>query len=296
VRVVLLFSLLAALALAVPLAPLAAPATIEFPVDGFFPGWDRSGAPETYSPSALYNVIDGGAELFLEMGFIDLRIQTYANAGAEIAVEDYRMESAAAALGIYLLKCSRETPLAEIAARNSGDRFQFALLRNDHFIFINNFSGREDLLPVMTALAQRLIAAIPAGEAVRELDILPQTDQVPGSGLLLRGPYSLQALYTLGEGDMLQLNGRIFAAAAAYRAGAGPGHTLIVAPYADAVTAAGAFANLRRNLDPYHKVLEAGDDFFVFQDFQNLFGVATVRDRRIEVRVKLAQRPPRPGN
>jgi predicted xylose isomerase-like sugar epimerase len=68
-----------------------------------------------------------------------------------------------------------------------------------------------------------------------------------------------------------------------------------VAPYADAVAAASAFANLRRNLDPYHKVLEAGDDFFVFQDFQNLFGVATVRDRRIEVRVKLAQRPPRPG-
>ncbi len=295
-RVVLLFSLLAALALAVPLAPLAAPATIEFPASSFFPGWDRSGAPETYSPSALYNVIDGGAELFLEMGFVELRIQTYANAGAEIAVEDYRMESAAAALGIYLLKCSRETPLAEIVARNSGDRFQFALLRNDHFIFINNFSGREDLLPVMIALAQRLVAAIPAGEAVRELDILPQTDQVPGSGLLLRGPYSLQALYTLGDGDVLQLNNRIFAAAAVYRAGAGPSHTLIVAPYADAVAAAGAFANLRRNLDPYHKVLEAGDGFFVFQDFQNLFGVATVRDRRIEVRVKLAQRPPRPGN
>ena len=294
-RAALLISLLAALALAVPLAPLAAPATIEFPADGFFPGWDRAGAPETYSPSALYNVIDGGAELFLEMGFVELRIQTYANAGAEIAVEDYRMENAAAALGIYLLKCSRETPLAEIVARNSGDRFQFALLRNDHFIFINNFSGREDLLPVMTALAQRLVAAIPAGEAVRELDILPQTDQVPGSGLLLRGPYSLQALYTLGDGDVLQLNGRIFAAAAVYGTGAGPGHTLIVASYADAVAAASAFANLRRNLDPYHKVLEAGDDFFVFQDFQNLFGVATVRDRRIEVRVKLAQRPPRPG-
>jgi hypothetical protein len=266
---------------------------MDFPADDFSPGWKRSGPVETYAPSALYNVIDGGAELFLEMGFVDLRIQKYEGAGAEIAVEAYRMENAASALGIYLLKCSRETPLTGIGERNSGDRFQFALLKNNYFVFINNFSGREDLLLVMTALAQGIVAAIPPGEAVRELDILPAADQVPGSGLLLRGPYSLQALYTLGDGDVLLLEGRNFAAAAVYRDGAGAGHTLIVAPYADAAGASRAFDNLRRNLDPYHKVLEAGGDFFVFQDFQNLFGVAEVQGRRIEIRVKLAQRPPR---
>jgi len=84
------------------------------------------------------------------------------------------------------------------------------------------------------------------------------------------------------------------ATAAAYRDGSGRGYTLIVAPYADAADAGRAFANLRRNLDPYHKVLETGGDYFVFQDFQDLFGVAEVRGRSIEVRVKLAQRPPRP--
>lgn len=283
-----LFALLAALELWAPLV------AVEFPADGFSPGWKRSGPVETYGPAALYNVIDGGAELFLEMGFSDLRVQKYEGAGAEVAVEAYRMESAAAALGIYLLKCSRETPLPGIDARNSGDRFQFAMLKNNYFIFINNFSGREDLLPVMTALAQRVAAAIAPGEPVRELDILPAENQVPGTALLLRGPYSLQAVYTLGDDDVLLLAGRIFAAAAAYRDGAGRGYTLIVAPYPDAAAAGRAFANLRRNLDPYHKVLEAGGGFFVFQDFQDLFGVAEVRGRSIEVRVKLAQRPPRP--
>jgi hypothetical protein len=285
VRTRTLLVLLAALALCAPLA------AVEFPADGFATGWKRSGPVETYGPAALYNVIDGGAELFLEMGFVDLCIQKYEGAGAEIAVEAYCMESAAAALGIYLLKCSRETPMAGIDARNSGDRFQFALLKNNYFIFINNFSGREELLPVMTALAQRVVADIPAGEPVREFDILPAADQVPGSSLLLRGPYSLQAVYTLGEGDVLLLAGRLFAAAAVYRDGAGSSHTLIVAPYADAAGSARAFANLRRNLDPYHKVLEAGDDFFVFQDFQNLFGRAELRGQRIMIRVKLARRP-----
>lgn len=288
-RAALLLFLLAALASAAAL-----PAQ-EFPADGFAPGWRRSGPVETYVPSALYNVIDGGAELFLEMGFVDLRIQKYEGAGAEIAVEAYRMESAAAAMGIYLLKCSRESPVAGIGERNSGDRFQFALLKSNHFVFINNFSGREDLLPVMTALAQRIVAAIPPGEPVRELDILPAAGRVPGTTLLLRGPYSLQALYTLGDGDVLQLEGKRFAAAAVYRDETGASHTLIVAPYTDAALAARAFANLRRSLDPYHEVLEAGGEFFVFRDFQNLFGLAEVRGQRIEIRVKLAQRPPRPA-
>ncbi len=280
-----LFALLAALAFCVPLAAL------EFPSDGFSPGWKRSGAPETYGPAALYNVIDGGAELFLEMGFIDLQVQKYLGSGAEIAVEAYRMENEAAALGMYLLKCSRETPLPGIADRHSGDRFQIALLKGNYFIFINNFSGRQDLLPVMTALARQVAAAIPAGAGVRELDILPAANQVPGTALLLRGPYSLQSVYTLGPGDILLLGGRIFAAAAAYREASGPGHTMIVAPYADAALARAAFANLRRNFDPYHQVLGAGADFFVFRDFQNYFGRAEIRENMIVILVKLSQQP-----
>jgi hypothetical protein len=268
---------------------------MDFPGNGFFSGWKRSGPIETYGPSALYNVIDGGAELFLEMGFIDLQVQKYQGAGAEIAVEAYRMENAASALGIYLLKCSRETPLPGIDARNSGDRFQFAVLKNNYFIFINNFSGREDLLPVMTSLAQRLAAAISPGEPVRELDILPPENQVPGSGLLLRGPYSLQAVYTLGDGDVLLLDGKRFAASAVYRDPVGAGHTLIVAPYEDEEMAARAFENLRRNLDPYHQVLEAAKGHLVFKDFQGLFGWAELSKRTIEIQVKLGTLPIRPG-
>ena len=284
-RVPLVFPLLAALAFTVPLAAM------EFPTDGFSPGWKRSGPVEIYAPTALYNVIDGGAELYLEMGFIDLQIQKYLGSGAEIAVEAYHMENQAAALGIYLLKCSRETPLPGIADRHSGDRFQIALLKGDHFIFINNFGGRQDLLPVMTTLAKKIGAAIPAGDAVRELAVLPVENQVPGTALLLRGPYSLQAVYTLGQGDILLLGGKIFAAAAVYRRASGLSELMIIAPYADETAARAAFANLSRNLDPYLQIFEAGGDFLVFKDFKNEFGLAEIRGTRIVIRVKLAQRP-----
>lgn len=287
--------LLLLLALAALAAPVRSDGTAasapDFPADGFVPGWNRAGAIETYNPSALYNVIDGGAELFLEMGFIGLRVQKYAGAGAEIAVEDYRMDGAAAALGIYLLKCGRETPVAGITVRNSGDVFQIALLKSDHFIFINNFSGRADLLPVMKDLARRLGEAIPAGAAVSELDVLPAGGMMPGSSLLLRGPYSLQAVYTLGDGDVLLLEGKRFAASASYRDEEGGDHVLIVAPYEDEATATRAFAALAAGLDPYLQVVEKGDGRFVFRDFQGLFGTAEKRGPRIEVRVRLARRP-----
>jgi hypothetical protein len=269
----------------------AALPALDFPADGFCQGWVRSGASERYDPSGLYNVIDGGAELFLELGFIDLQVQKYVGSDAEIAVEAYHMENEAAALGIYLLKCSQETPLPGIADRHSGDRFQIALLKGDHFIFINNFGGRQDLLPVMTTLAKKIAAAIPAGAAVRELAVLPVENQVPGTALLLRGPYSLQAVYTLGQGDILLLGGKIFAAAAVYRRASGQSELMIAAPYADEAAARAAFANLRRNLDTYLQVLEAGADFLVFRDFNNEFGLAETRGTQVVIRVKLAQRP-----
>jgi hypothetical protein len=264
---------------------------LDFPGDNFYPGWRRSGACITHDPSGLYNVIDGGAELFLEMGFINLQVQKYACSGSEIAVEVYRMENEAAALGIYLLKCSQETLLPGIAERHSGDRYQIALLKNNYFIFINNFNGREDLLPVMTVLAKQVAAAIPSGAPVRELDILPAENQAPGTALLLRGPYSLQTVYTLGDGDILLLGGKIFAAAAVYREPAGADYTMIVAPYADVAMARSAFANLRRNLDRYIQVTGEGADFFIFKDFQNLFGRAEIRENRLVILIKLAQRP-----
>ncbi len=272
----------------VTVAPLA---SLELPPDHFSPGWKRSGPVATIDPAGLYNVIDGGAELFLEMGFVDLRIQKYASSGAEIALEAYRMENAAAALGIYLLKCSQETRLPGLSERHSGDRFQIVLLKNEHFIQVNNFSGREDLLPAMSAMARQAAATIPAGAPVSELDLLPAENQVPGTALLLRGPYSLQAVYTLGDGDVLLLGGKIFAAAAAYREPTGASYTMIITPYGNAASARAAFSHLRNNLDRYIQVVGESDDFFNFKDFKNDFGRAEIRGDRLVILVKLAQMP-----
>jgi len=254
-------------------------------------GWERAGAPVEFAKNQLFNYIDGGAEIFLEFGFERLLVQEYRQGDSEIVLELYQMESQESALGIYLLKCGSETPVEGIPARNSGDPTQFTILKGAAFIHINNPEGGTALLPVMADLARRLLESIPEGPPVRLLDALPEKDKVPGSERLVRGPFALQLIYTLGEGDILDLRGEVFAVAADYRDQEGEPSTRLIVPYPDMQRAESAFRGLLANLDPYLKVIERRDQEFVFRDFRGRTGRVAKTGARLELRLNLNPGP-----
>ena len=67
-------------------------------------GWTFAPPPgdSIYTSDNLWNIIDGGAELFLSYGFVDLRIGEYTDAsGTDVRVELYRHNSKTNAFGIY---------------------------------------------------------------------------------------------------------------------------------------------------------------------------------------------------
>ena len=74
---------------------------------GVFPeiaGWRAAPPPgdSVYTPENLWDIIDGGAELFLSYGFVDLRIVEYTDsADTDVRVELYRHSSRENAFGIY---------------------------------------------------------------------------------------------------------------------------------------------------------------------------------------------------
>ena len=113
---------------------------------------------------------------------------------------------------------------------------------------------------------------------------------VAGSERLVRGPFGLQSIYTLGEGDVLQLGGRIVGVAADVR-DQGVERTRLVVVYPDGAAAARAFENLRQHLDSYLKPVTSRATRLVFRDFENKFGVATVNARTIELTFHLAKAP-----
>jgi hypothetical protein len=293
------------------------------PEDGFASGWLNSGPTLRFSESNLFDYIDGGAELFLEFGFRELLVQHYERDSSEITLELYRMESPEAALGIYLTKSDEETPVSGIAARNSGSPYQLTALRGNSFIQINNFEGAREFLPVMAALAARSLSRIPEGKPVRLFDSLPKENLVPGSEMLVRGQFGLQPIFTFGNGDVLQLRGKVFAVVGDYYEVGGEGrteekkvgphdlqapavtdtissaagtYTRIVVLYPDRGSARRAYSNLVKNLDPYLQVLRnsaggTGGYSFIFKDYQDKFGSVELRGRNLDIRVNLANEP-----
>lgn len=72
------------------------------PADNEVPGWIRNGTPQNYRGKKLFEMIDGGAEIYHEYGFSQvLRADYEYKNGQTITLELYEMTDAAAAYGIY---------------------------------------------------------------------------------------------------------------------------------------------------------------------------------------------------
>jgi len=282
-----LLVLAALAALAAGAAPAEAVAQSVLPGDGFSAGWKLSGRPRTFISQDLFNHIDGGAELFLEFGFARLQVQAYGDGTSELAAAVYEMENATSALGVYLMKMGRETPFAEVAARNSSETSQLNIVKGRYFVQIDNFDEKPAPRAAAVALANAVLALLQDEKPAAVLDRLPAEKRVPGSERLVRGPYALQPYYTFGEGDILRLGGKIFAALAEYTAADGSRFTRLLVPYPDAAAAAAALENLAANLDPYLKRLETKPGRLAFVDFEKKYGTTELRENVLDIRFKL---------
>jgi hypothetical protein len=254
-------------------------------------GWAREGPPLDFQGGNLFNYIDGGAEIFLEFGFNRLFVQSYKKGNSEIVLELFQMESPESALGIYLMKCGTETPIEGVPARNSGDKTQFTIIKGTAFIHINNLDGSASVLPAMVELSRNLVEAIPQGRPVNLLEGLPPEGRIPGTERLIRGPYALQAIFTLGEGDRLGLEGKIFALAADYKDQEGEPSTRILASYPDEARAAAVFRNLVAGLDSYLKIIEKRDGELIFVDTRGKFGAVERKGSQLKIKLNLGVRP-----
>ncbi len=259
------------------------------PAPDFALGWAKAGALRTFTGQDLFNQIDGGAELFLEFGFSKLRLQAYARDKSELTLNAYEMESAASALGIYLMKMGRETPFPEVAARNSSEEAQLTILKGRYFVQVDNLGDEPAAKADAVALANAFLTGIPEETIVSPLSELPTEGRIPASERLIRGPYGLQPYFTFGEGDILSLGGKVFGALAEYRTADGESFTRLIVPYPSSDAAAAALAYLRANLDSYIKVTADRPDGFDFVDFQAKKGVMVRSDTVLDFRFKFSR-------
>jgi len=267
-----------------PGARQAVPGQPAIPEATFAAGWAKAGASRTFTGQDLFNQIDGGAELFLEFGFARLRVQAYARGKSELTVNAYEMESAASALGVYLMKMGQEAPFAGIAARNSSEEVQLTILKGRYFVQVDNLGEVAAARVETIALANAFLAGVAEEAAQTPLDALSAEGRAPGSERLIRGPYGLQPYFTFGEGDILSLGGRIFGALAAYKTASVSNFYELIVPYPDSAASAAALAHLKANLDPYLKITRDRPDGFDFVDFQAKKGSVTRAGAVLDIR------------
>lgn len=261
------------------------------PVDEI-PSFRRAGTPRVFTGTGLYGHINGGAEIFLELGFERVVILEYRKDGHVFTAELYTMTDQAAALGIYLMKCGQEKRNVTLKARHTLGRRQVMFQKNRTFALIHQKGDATKRTEDLVGLAGALACRMPEDGAIPQLGLLPSEGQVEGSLRLIRGPFGLHAIYSLGEGDILLLGGRVTAVAADYRDPGGSHTSRILVAYPTDQAAHEAFRHLSDHLDPYLKVWHRTAGCLAFEDFEKKFGAIRLQGKRLDIRVHLLEKLP----
>ena len=267
--------------------------SLRLPDDNFADGWSKAGKPLAYNRESLSDYIDGDAELFNEFSFQQLQVQQYKNGAEEVDLEMYEFGSPNGALGIYLLKCGRETPSPDIKTRNSVNSTQLLAVKGNYFVQVLNYSNGQNNVSVMIKLAQQAVASLAASPSSTILEKLPKDGMQPGTERIFCGTLSLQATCRLGKGDALQLRGKVYGATAKYNDVNRTTYSFAVVPYSDSSTAAAAFAFLLKNLDPGLQILDRAPTGFAFKDREAKYSLVELKNNTIELRFGLSHKPSR---
>jgi hypothetical protein len=273
----------------------SAPDMALLPPGGFLDAWNRADNHRVFTAGDLYGHIDGGAEIFLEFGFEQLTVQRYAAARANgddqtaggLQVEIYRMTDPMAATGIYLMNCGQESRDPAFAERHSASKYQLIFKRDRYYVVVGNTTGNHAFQAIMRDFARYIAARLPAEQPTKITGPLPKDGLIESSVRLIRGPYALQSVFTLGDGDILQLGRKLTAVSGSYR-DVGGKHSIILADYPSAAAAAKAFDHLRKNLDKHLTVQENSERRLVFKDYNEKFGLVSVTGKRISITLHLS--------
>lgn len=277
--------------------PAEHPDSALLPPDGFLDAWKKVQGPRVFAGADLYGYIDGGAEIFLEFGFEQLVVQRYARGdqaraasepSEELQILAYRMTDPIAATGIYLMNCGKESPDPSFPERHTMSQHHLLFKRHQYYVIVNNLRGDSKTMPAMLAFGRAIASRLPAEEPLQLDQLLPKKDLDRNSIRLIRGPYGLQPVCTLGQGDILQLGRTITAVSGEYHEADGKS-TRIIVEYPDEGLALKAFLHLQSNLDSYLKVVEKGDRRLVFRDYAGKYGVIALTGERLSIRVGLSK-------
>lgn len=169
------------------------------PKSGEVSSWTLSETPKNYHGDELFQMIDGGADIYHEYGFTQVLSAEFMDArGKSIKLEIYEMESPAAAYGIYTFKVGDGGKALSIGQDALLEDYYLNFWKGNLLVTVIGSDSEEETLQGVVAHAKTVDARI------------DKTGEQPGlAGLMLREPLAFShAKYV--HGPLGVMNSYIF--------------------------------------------------------------------------------------
>jgi hypothetical protein len=179
-------------------------------------GWQRSGAPYTYTPGKLYTYIDGAADEFIAYGFESLHGAEYAATAdrqESITVDVYDMKSVLGAFGMFTSKKDPSSASLGIGAESFGNEQLVVFYKGRFYVEIQARISGAGNRPVPQTFARMVAARIPGNNFRPDiLGLFPAAGRVPGSENYVAGGILGHAFLPRGIASDYRVKGELMKA------------------------------------------------------------------------------------
>jgi len=191
--------LLAAAVIATGVAVAALPAAL-LPAAKDLPGWTLDDGPKVVAGDGLFELIDGGADLFLEYGFKEVTASHWINdKGGTLQVEVYHMADDAAAYGIFSAMKSAGGPGAGVGQDSQLNDYYLLFWQGSFFVGLTSSTPSPELPRLLRGAAQALAARLDGpGRVPALVGALPAKDRTQVH--YFRGRIALSNIQALDAG------------------------------------------------------------------------------------------------
>ncbi len=226
--------------------PVSRGATAEGPIEELLPAsgeigdWRWAYDPDIYVGEHLFDLINGGAEIYYEYGFSRALACTFENpGGASINLEIYEMNDAASAYGIYSFKTGDSGRPLALGGGGVLEEYYLNFWKGTYLVTLVGFASDRTTIDGLLALGSAIDQKIQKGGAPPVLISHLEKEQLRRVKYL-KGNFALYNNYVFDTRNIFDLTEGVL--------GYYPSFRLFLFRYADAADAKKSFANAGRNM------------------------------------------------
>ena len=180
------------------------------PVDDI-PGWWPDSEIAAYEGDDLFFLINGGADLYLEYGFVQVISRSFKNAeGNYLKAEIYEMSDEGAAYGIYSLFRTGEKALESGIYANVKENYA-RFISERYFVMIMLDESSPEGVKAMLRFTLFILQSMPQSDVKPEiLNMLPDEGFISGHVKYFRGHLGLSNIYSFNTSDIFHFQEGVY--------------------------------------------------------------------------------------